>query len=281
MVALVTGGGRGIGQGIALRLAKEGWAVAIAARSADQLQATIRQNEGHDGRIFAVPADVTSSDSVREMVRQVEETFGHVTLLVNNAGTVSPIGPFWHNDADHWWQCQEVNLRGPMLCSREVLPGMVTRKNGRIINVASGAGCQAIPEMSAYVTSKTALIRFSEQLAVELQPYGVSVFSIHPGGVHTAMVEEARKKLPFIQDLLDAGKVVTPDLAADLVVFLASGKADALSGRFFSVDEDANDIVQRASDVCENNLYLLSMRKLHERLAAWETALANRSPQSP
>src|SRR5262249_19585560 len=248
MVALVTGGGRGIGQGIALRLAKEGWAVAIAARSADQLQATIRQNEGHDGRIFGVPADVTSSNSVREMVRQVEETFGHVTLLVNNAGTGGPIGPFWHNDADHWWQCQEVNLRGPMLCCREILPGMVARKNGRIINVASGGGCQAIPEMSAYVTSKTALIRFSEQLAVELQPYGVSVFSIHPGGVHTAMVEEARKKLPFIQDLLDAGKTVTPDLAADLVVFLASGKADELSGRFFSVDENANEIAQRASD---------------------------------
>ena len=275
MVALVTGGGRGIGQCIALRLAKEGWAVAGTARSADQLQATIRQNES--GRIFAVPADVTSSNSVREMVRQVEETFGHVTLLVNNAGTVSPIGPFWHNDADHWWQCQEVNLRGPMLCCREILPGMVARKNGRIINVASGGGCQAIPEMSAYVTSKTALIRFSEQLAVELQPYGVSVFSIHPGAVHTAMVEEARKKLPFIQDLLDAGKVVTPDLAADLVVFLASGKADALSGRFFSVDENSNDIAQRASDVCESKLYLLSMRTLHESLAASETASANRS----
>src|SRR5215469_2793744 len=123
MVALVTGGGRGIGQRIALRLAKEGWAVAVTARSADQLQATIRQNEG--GRIFAVPADVTSSNSVREMVRQVEETLGHVSLLVNNAGTGGPIGPFWQNDPDHWWQCQEVNLRGPMLCSREVLPGMV------------------------------------------------------------------------------------------------------------------------------------------------------------
>jgi hypothetical protein len=95
------------------------------------------------------------------------------------------------------------------------------------------------------------------------------------------MVEEARKKLPFIQDLLDAGKVVTPDLAADLVVFLASGKADALSGRFFSVDENANDIAQRASDVRENKLYLLSLRTLHESLAAWETALANRSPHSP
>jgi NAD(P)-dependent dehydrogenase (short-subunit alcohol dehydrogenase family) len=215
------------------------------------------------------------------MVRQVEETLGYVSLLVNNAGTAGPIGPFWQNDPDHWWQCQEVNLRGPMLCSREVLPGMVMRKNGRIINVASGAGCQAIPEISAYVTSKTALIRFSEQLAVELQPYGVSVFSIHPGAVHTAMVEEARKKLPFIQDLLDAGQVVTPDLAADLVVFLASGKADVLSGRYFSVDENANVIAQRASEVRENNLYLLSMRKLHERLAAWENALANRSPHSP
>jgi NAD(P)-dependent dehydrogenase (short-subunit alcohol dehydrogenase family) len=198
------------------------------------------------------------------MVRRVEETLGPVTLLVNNAGTGGPMGPFWQNDPDLWWECQAVNLRGPMLCCREVLPGMAARKQGRIVNVTSIAGCQAIPDMSAYVTSKTALIRFSEQLAVELQPFGVSVFSIHPGTVHTAMVEEARTKIPLVQELLDAGTAVTPDVAADLILFLASGKADTLSGRFFSVDENMDDIAQRASDVREQNLYLLRMRTLHE-----------------
>ena len=264
MVALVTGGGRGIGQAVALRLAKEGWKVAVTARSADQLQDTVRQGKDHDGQVVAVPADVTNSESVKQMVGQVEAALGHVTLLVNNAGSGGPMGPFRDNDSDQWWQCQEVNLRGPMLCCHQILPGMTARKSGRIINVVSGAGYQAIPDMSAYVTSKTALIRFSEQLAVELQPYGVSVFPIHPGTVRTAMVEEARHKHPLIQALLDTGKAVTPDLAAELVVFLASGKADALSGQVFSVDEDPREIVGRALEVQAKQLYSLRLRKLDE-----------------
>jgi NAD(P)-dependent dehydrogenase (short-subunit alcohol dehydrogenase family) len=200
---------------------------------------------------------------VKEMVRQVEETLGHISLLVNNAGTGGPLGPFWENDANHWWHCQEVNLRGPMLCCREVLPGMVARNYGRIINIASLAGGQPVPEISAYVISKTALIRFSEQLAQELQPYAVKVFAIHPGAVRTAMVEEARHKIPLIQQLLDA-KAVTPDAAADLILFLASGEADSLSGHFFSVDENAKEIARQALAVREKKLYLLRGRTLDE-----------------
>jgi NAD(P)-dependent dehydrogenase (short-subunit alcohol dehydrogenase family) len=118
---------------------------------------------------------------------------------------------------------------------RSIVPGMMARKNGYIINIASMGGCQSWPDLSAYVASKTALIRFSEQLALELEPYGVSVFSIHPGTVRTAMAEEARHILPVVQQALDAQEV-KPDVAADLILFLASGKANALNGRFFSVD---------------------------------------------
>jgi len=258
MVALVTGGGRGIGQGVALRLAKEGWAVAVTARSVDQLQDTVRQSEG---RILATRADVGDPESVKNMVRQVEQKLGSLDLLVNNAGIGGPLGRFWENDPGDWWQCQEVNLRGPMLCCHYALPGMLARKSGRIVNIASAAGCQAVPELSAYVTSKTALIRFSEQLAIEVQPYGVAVFAIHPGAVRTAMVEEARHKIPLVQTMLDA-KEVTPDVAADLILFLASGRTDTLSGHYFSVDEDINEIARRASDVLESNLYSLRVRTL-------------------
>src|SRR5262245_18173597 len=101
MVTLVTGGGRGIGQAVALRLAKEGWAVAVTARSTDQLQDTVRQSQG---QMIAVPADVSEPESVKGMVRQVEEALGQITLLVNNAGAGGPLGPFWENDPDHWWQ---------------------------------------------------------------------------------------------------------------------------------------------------------------------------------
>jgi NAD(P)-dependent dehydrogenase (short-subunit alcohol dehydrogenase family) len=259
MVALVTGGGRGIGRGVALRLATEGWAVAVSSRSVDQLQETVRQS---DGQILAMRADMQDPECVKHMIGQVEQKLGPIDLLVNNAGAGGPVGHFWENDPNDWWQAQEVNLRGPMLCCHHVLPGMIARKNGRVVNVASLAGCQAVPEMSAYVTSKTALIRLSEQLAGELQPYGVFVFAIHPGAVRTAMVEQVRHRVPLVQALLDA-REVTADAAADLIVFLASGRADLLTGRFFSVDEDADEISRRASDVLEGDLLSLRMRTLN------------------
>ncbi|MBZ5618583.1 MAG: SDR family oxidoreductase [Acidobacteriia bacterium] len=258
-VALVTGGGRGIGRGIALGLAREGWAVAVTARSADQLDETVKLAEG---RAMAVAGDIADSASVKRVVREVEKELGPVDLLVNNAGTGGPFGPFWENDPEDWWRCQEVNLRGPMLCCREVLPGMIARKHGRIVNVVSGAGGQAFPDMSAYVASKTALVRLSEQLALEVEPHGVSVFPMRPGLVRTAMVEEGRGRLPFLQKMLDDGMDVAPDVVAGLVVFLASGRADALSGRLFSVWEDAEEIVRQAEDVKARELYLLRARPL-------------------
>jgi NAD(P)-dependent dehydrogenase (short-subunit alcohol dehydrogenase family) len=259
MVALVTGGGRGIGRAIALRLAKEGWAVAVTARSAEQLAETVALASG---RVITLPADVAHPASVQAMVRSVEHQLGPVTLLVNNAGTAGPFGPFWETDPDDWWRCEEVNLRGPMLCCREVLPGMVERRAGRIINIVSGAGCQALAGMSAYVISKTALIRFSEQLAIELQPHGVSVFPMGPGLVRTEMSEQARHQLPFIQKLLDDGREVPLDAPASLALALASGVADSLSGRLFSVGEDLEEIVRQSEQVRDKDLYLLRVRPI-------------------
>ncbi len=240
-------------------LAKAGMQVAITARSADQLAETVALAGGNT---TAVAADVADPAAVRAMVREVTERLGPVDLLVNNAGTGGPFGPLWENDPDAWWRCLEVNLRGPYLCCREILPGMIERKRGCIINVASGAGTYVIPDMSAYVASKTALIRLSEQLAQEAGAHGVTVFPIRPGVVRTAMVEEGRKAIPVIQKILDEGQDVTPQVVADLVLFLASGKADALNGRLFSVHEDLEEIVRRAEEVAREDLYLLRARRL-------------------
>jgi len=257
--ALVTGGGRGIGQGIALRLAKEGMGVVVTARSADQLAETVRLS---GGKIAAIPADVSETKEVSMMVSLAEREVGPIDLLINNAGIGGPLAPFLEAEPDEWWKTLEVNLRGPYLCCRAVLPGMIARKRGHIINMASGAGTFPIPDMSAYVASKTALIRLSEQLAMELKPHGISVFPIRPGVVRTAMVEEARGAVPLIQKILDEGQDVTPDTVADLVLFLASGNADRLSGRLFSVNEDLEEIVRRADEVERDNLYLLRTRRL-------------------
>src|SRR6202140_4956866 len=216
--ALVTGGGRGIGPGIAVARARAVMQVAVTVRSADQLAETVNLAGGNT---IAVTADVADPAAVQSMVREVEERLGPVDLLVNNAGTGGPFGPLWENDPEAWWRCLEVNLRGPYLCCRQVLPGMIARKRGCIVNVASGAGTSAIPGMSAYVASKTALIRLSEQLAAEGGPHGVKVFPIRPGLVRTAMAEEGRKAIPMIQKMLDEGLDVTPRVVAEPVLFLA------------------------------------------------------------
>ena len=115
-VALVTGGGRGIGRAIAQTLAAAGAAVAVIERAS--------------GRARAFPADITSTDAVRSAVEAIEGALGPIDILVNNAGSVGPFGPTWENDASEWWRCLEVNLFGPMLCVRSVLPGMVSRRRG-------------------------------------------------------------------------------------------------------------------------------------------------------
>jgi NAD(P)-dependent dehydrogenase (short-subunit alcohol dehydrogenase family) len=258
-VALVTGGGRGIGQGIALGLVKAGMRVAVTARSAGQLAETV---DLAGAGAIAVAADVADPAAVRAMVREVERRLGPVDLLVNNAGTAGPYGPLWESDPEVWWRCLEVNLRGPYLCCREVLPGMIARRSGRIVNVASGAGLFAIPDMSAYVAGKTALIRLSEQLAQEAAPYGVKVFPIRPGVVRTAMVEEGRQRIPMIQKVLDDGLDVTPQAVAELVLFLASGRADALSGRLFAVNEGRDNMLRGTETVKRDELYLLRCGRL-------------------
>jgi len=145
---------------------------------------------------------------------------------------------------------------------------MIAAGRGRIINIASGAGTLAIPYMSAYVSSKAALICFSETLAGEFRKSGVSVFSIQPGTVRTAMAEEllasaeGLRWLPWFKQIFDEGGDVTADPATELVLFLASGKADALSGRFFGVPEDPAKVVERGAKVKRDDLYTLRMRGL-------------------
>src|SRR5579864_8870532 len=147
-VALVTGGSRGLGRAFAISLAGAGARVAVAARSASQLDETVNLILANGGEAAAVPADVTDKDAVREMVRRVEDHLGPVNLLVNNAGAATPFGPTWEVDGDRWWRTVETNLRGPFLCSSAVMPGMVSRRDGRIINVCSGAGTVSVPFMS-------------------------------------------------------------------------------------------------------------------------------------
>jgi NAD(P)-dependent dehydrogenase (short-subunit alcohol dehydrogenase family) len=200
------------------------------------------------------------------MVAQVEAAIGPVDLLVNNAGQAGPSGPIAATDPDQWWQALEVNVRGPLYCARAVLPGMLSRGHGRIVNVSSGAGFAAIPMLSAYAVSKAALYRLSESLAVETRGHGVMAFTIVPGLVRTAISESLLSCgepsiEQWFEDAFASRQDVSAEPAATLVVYLASGAADVLSGRYILATGDVTRMVARANEIEEHDLFVLRARE--------------------
>ncbi len=277
-VAIVTGGGRGIGRLVAEALAAAGAAVAITARSEDQLVETVASISGAGGTAIALPGDVSDPESVTAAVQQVERLLGPIDLLINNAGISGPVGPVWEVDPGEWWRTFGVNLQGVFLFAHAVLPGMVARRSGRIINVASNAGAFRWPLVSAYAVSKAAVIKFTENVARETKHYGVKVFAIHPGllpiGMTTAALEgtfpsespEGRLS-SWTRQQIDEGYGASPESAVELVLLLSSGEADSLSGCYLTVHDDLPAIIGQAQEVRANDLYTLQVRR-HVRTAA-------------
>jgi len=199
------------------------------------------------------------------MAATVEAALGPVDLLVNNAAQPGPIGPLAETEPDEWWRTLEVNLRGTLYCTRAVLPGMLSRGHGRIVNVCSEAGFEAWPMLSAYVVSKAALYRLSENIAAETRGQGVAVFAISPGFVRTEMTEHGLTcGDPGVEqqyaDWFANHEDVPAQMSANLVVYLASGAADVLSGRNIDVSDDVAQMVARAAEIQENDLYVMRQR---------------------
>jgi NAD(P)-dependent dehydrogenase (short-subunit alcohol dehydrogenase family) len=221
-LALVTGGGRGIGANIARELAAAGMRVAVSGRTDEQVTAVARELDG-----VALVGDVSRREDVDRWFLQL----GPLDLLVNNAGISGPSVPFAEEEPDAWWHVFEVNVLGVFLCCRAAVPGMLARGGGRIVNVASGAAYLPTTGMSstAYGPSKAALHRFSELLAAQLAPRNVFVFSISPGLVRTAMTDG---------NFGDDAPWTPPECAPRLVRALASGRFDRLAGRYLHAEHD-------------------------------------------
>lgn len=255
-VAIVTGGGRGIGRAAAQALAQAGARIALAARSSDQLEETARLIREQGGEALTFPLDVTDQAAVEAMVRDTEARLGPVDLLVNNAGASGHENMLWEEDASDWWRVVEVNLRGSFLCARAVLPGMIARKRGRIINVVSGAGTAPFAVNSSYPVSKAALFRLTDCMAAMTDPHGVSVFAVSPGLVHTVMADGMQmfKELPE-----EAWLPI--ERSAELCVALATGIADRLSGRYIHAEDNLTELIGRADEIVQDDLYVLRLRK--------------------
>jgi 3-oxoacyl-[acyl-carrier protein] reductase len=246
-VALVTGGGRGIGRRVALELAEAGASVAVAARSAGEVEETAAAAGG-----LAIECDVSDRGSVEAAVARVEAELGPVDLLVANAGTSVDEKNAWELEPADWWRVFEVNVFGVYLSCRAVIPGMIERGRGRIVNVASGAAYLPGSTSTAYSASKAAVHRFSETLAGQLEPHGIPVFSISPGLVRTAMTDDFPDDAPW----------TPPELAPRLVLALASGRLDALAGRYLHAEhDDVDDLAARAEEIVADDLNSIRLRR--------------------
>ncbi len=274
--AVVTGGGRGLGRVLAQGLVRAGAAVGLIARSQDQLAQSLQILQKSGGQAVAAVADVTDPAAAEAAVMQLRDQLGHIDLLVNNAGVNGPIGPAWEVAEDEWWRTVEVNLRGVELCSRLVLPHMIARRRGRIVNITSRAGVYRWPMLSAYSVSKAAVVKYVENLAQETKRYGIAVFSLHPGllpiGFGELALAAADVPAPgphaavgdWFREEMASGRGADPAKAVELLTRLAAGEADVLSGRHLTVDDDLDDLLARIEEVRRADSYLLRARTLSD-----------------
>ena len=234
--ALVTGGGRGLGRDIALRLAADGWRVAVTGRDRASLDGAVA-----DGAALALPGDVTERTAVERPVHRATTELGPLDLVVANAGRFAAGGPLWTTDPDDWWRDVEVNLRGVHLALWAALPGMVRRGSGRVVALGSGFGNAAAPHGSGYGVAKAAVHRLVESVAAELAGTGVTAFAVSPGRARTDMTTGFPAGFlaanPGMQEP-PAGGWAPPSAVSGLIARIATGDLDDLSGRFLHATTD-------------------------------------------
>ncbi len=229
-VALITGGGQGIGRAIALRMAREGAAVAVCARNLEGAREVAREIEGLGRQALAVRADIARVADVDAMVRQVEERFGRVDILVNNAG-ITRDAMYHKMTEEQFDQVITVHLKGAWLCGKAVIGGMRERRFGKIITMSSLSGKVGNAGQTNYSTAKAGLVGFTKAAAKELARYSINVNAIQPGLIDTAMIRTIPEDI-LQQRIADIplGWLGTPEDIARVAVFLASEDASYTTG---------------------------------------------------
>ena len=238
-VAVVTGGGRGIGEAIALGLAAAGAAVAVWDLDGERADATAKRVAAeHGGRAVGVRAEVAEAASVDAAVRRTEDALGPIEVLVNNAG-IDVIGPFLDSDPATWGRIIDVNLRGPITTCHRIVRDMVARGSGRVVNLGSDAGKVGSSGEAVYSATKGGVIAFTKALAREVASAGVTVNCVCPGPTDTALLDQVAEASQKLYDSLSRAiplkRIAQPTDVAPAVVFLASDEAAYITGQALSV----------------------------------------------
>ncbi len=240
-IAIITGGGRGLGRSIALAFAREGAKVVLAARTKEEVEHVTEELRAIRKEALAVPTDVSREDQVNNLVQKTLGTYGTIDILVNNAGGRGPIAPIRDISLADWEETLRVNLTSAFLCIKAVLPTLMEKKQGKIINVATTLNPR--PNLTPYMVAKAGLIQLTKQLSRELKEFHVQVNAVHPGVMDTQMQEEIRKAGPqaigtdMFDRLKEEGMLHSPSEPAKLILYLASAAADGINGEYLSFDD--------------------------------------------
>lgn len=243
-VALLTGASRGIGRALAWSLVRAGAKLGLVARHAAALEEIAADIRSGGGQALALPGDLASRGIIPGLVERARQELGEIDLLIHVAGIQGPIGPFQDNDLHAWEQVIRTNFLGAVWLLNAVLPSMIARRRGKIINFSGGGATSPRPNFSAYAASKAALVRFTETLAVELKPYNIQANAVAPGAVNTQMLDEViaagdRAGEEYHQALKRVRTGGTPvELVCELVLFLASPASGKLTGKLISAPHD-------------------------------------------
>ena len=262
-VAIITGASKGIGKVIAETFAREGCSLTIASRNFDEISETAKELKKY-ADVLPAKCDVSKPADVEDMIRKTIDRFKKIDILINNAGIYGPVGAFAENDIELWKRTIDINLIGTAICTKFVLLHMIKAKRGKIINLSGGgSGGPPQPTISAYVTSKMAVVRFTEVIADEVKEHNIQVNSIAPGAVNTRLLDEIlaaggkvdKKFLERSLKQLETGGT-PPEKAAQLALFLASDESDGITGKLLSaVWDDYQNFPKRLSDVKDTQIY--------------------------
>jgi NAD(P)-dependent dehydrogenase (short-subunit alcohol dehydrogenase family) len=251
-VAIVTGGGKGIGKAIAIAFAQEGAIVMITGRTLSILEETCNEIKGKGGNIAFVQADVSNEEQVRRLVSETVRQFGKIDILVNNSGIAGPTARVVDMDLNQWNETLAIDLTGSMLCAREVLKYMIPQRTGTIINIVSEAGRGAdgragYPLRSAYCCSKMGQIGLTETLAVEVGEYNIRVNAVSPGPIqgeriHNVIRKRAEATNRTFEEILkeltancSLKRLATEEETAAVSLFLASDESSGVTGQTIPV----------------------------------------------